>query len=119
MTVSAHWYTKGLVAFLNKETDWNSDSIYCALLDNTYTPAQDTDAYWADVKAHEVTGTGYTANGAALTSLVLTTGGTHEAQMKAADTSWASSTITARYAVVYDRTPSTDATRDRKSTRLN
>ena len=32
-------------------------------------------------------------------------------QFDAANVSWASSTITARYAIIYDRTPATDATR--------
>ena len=32
-------------------------------------------------------------------------------QFDAADPSWAASTITARYAVIYDRTPASDATR--------
>jgi hypothetical protein len=31
--------------------------------------------------------------------------------LDAADTAWTSSTITARYAVIYDATPGTDATR--------
>lgn len=156
--------------------DWLSDDIYIALIANTYTPNLATHDFWDDVVANEVSGTGYTTNGALLGSKTLTvtaanswattwatgtsytlgrivrpsTGngylyratvagtshGTTEptwptvigqtvtdnsvtwtcvgstiVQWDGADVSWTSSTITARYAVMYDRTPATDATR--------
>ena len=59
-----------------------------------------------------LTGAGYTAGGATLGTPTLTyTAGTNVLMLDGADVSWATSTITARYAVIYDSTPATDATR--------
>jgi len=89
----------------NKEVDFDSDTIKVALLSSSYTPNQDTDDYFNDVSAYEVTGTGYTAGGATLANKSVTyTSGTNVTKFDADDVSWTSSTITARYAVVYDST---------------
>lgn len=91
---------------LNKEIDWDSDSIKVMLVSSAYTPNQDTHDYLDDVVGNEVTGTGYTAGGQALASKTLTyDAGTNVIVLDAADVTWASSTITARYAVIYDDTP--------------
>lgn len=155
--------------------DFLSDNIYVALVGSAYTPNLATHDFWDDVVANEVSGTGYTANGALLASKTLTitaansfattaatstsyalgrivrpstgngylyratvagtSGGSAPTwptvvgqtvtdgtvtwtnvgqviiQWDAADPSWAASTITARYGVLYDRTPASDATR--------
>lgn len=78
--------------------DLDSDTFYVMLLTSSATPA----ATWAkrsDV-TNEVTGTGYTAGGQALTTLSVTASGT-QGKWTADPTTWASSTITARYAVIY------------------
>ena len=86
----------------NKEVDWDTDTIKVALVSSSYTPNQDSDDYWDDVSSYEVTGTGYTAGGATLASKTVGyTSGTNVTKFDAADVSWTSSTITARYAVVY------------------
>lgn len=91
---------------LNKEIDWDSDSIKVMLVSSAYTPNQDTHDYLDDVVGNEVTGTGYTAGGQALASKTLTyDASTNVIVLDAADVTWASSTITARYAVIYDDTP--------------
>jgi hypothetical protein len=96
----------------NKEIDWDSDTIKVALLNNTYTPDQDAHNYYDDVVAYEVTGTGYTAGGLTLANKTNTyNSSTNVIVLDADDVTWASSTITARYAVVYDATPATNATR--------
>lgn len=96
----------------NKEIDWDSDTIKVALLNNTYTPDQDAHNYYDDVVAYEVTGTGYTAGGITLANKTNTyNSATNVIVLDADDVTWASSTITARYAVVYDATPATNATR--------
>jgi hypothetical protein len=101
-----------LKAALNKEIDWDSDTIYTALVTSSYTPDQDAHAYWSDVVANETSGTGYTANGTALASkTIVYTGASNKITLDAADVTWSASTITARYAVIYDRTPGSDATR--------
>jgi hypothetical protein len=105
------FYGKVFLSAFNKEIDLDSDSIKVMLCTSTYTPDQDTHQYKSSV-TNEVTGTGYTAGGTALSSVAVTyTGATNVWAFDAADVSWASSTITARYAVIYDSTPGTDATR--------
>lgn len=94
-----------------KKLDLSADTLKIMLCTSTYSPNQDTHQFKSDV-TNEVTGTGYTATGATLTSVSLTyTGATNVYMLDAADPSWASSTITARYAVIYDATPASDATR--------
>ena len=86
----------------NKEIDWDTDTIKVALVANTYTPNQDTHDYWDDVSANEISGTGYTAGGITLSSKTVGyTAGTNVTKFDAADVSWTSSTLTARYAVIY------------------
>ena len=96
-------YGQFLAKALNKEVDWDSDTIKVALLTSSYTPNQDTHDYFDDVSTYEVTGTGYTTGGATLASKTSTYDGTNNViVLDAADVTWSSSTITARYAVVYD-----------------
>lgn len=96
----------------NKEIDWNSDTIKVALLSNAYTPDQDAHDYFDDVASFEVTGTGYTAGGSTLANATNTyNAATNVIVLDADDVTWSSSTITARYAVIYDASPATNATR--------
>lgn len=74
-----------------------------ALFTNSITPNFTTDtAYGASpYDANEVSGTGYTAGGATLTTTTFT-GASGTATFDAADTSWSSSTITnAKGALIY------------------
>ena len=109
MAVIAKPYTLLSKSLANKEVDLDSDTLKVMLCTSSYTPNQDTHQYKSSV-TNEVTGTGYTAGGATLASVTVTNTG-HVIKLDAADTTWASSTITARYAVVYDSTPASDATR--------
>ncbi|KKN00107.1 hypothetical protein LCGC14_1141050, partial [marine sediment metagenome] len=114
MSITGKLYGLVFTALWNKEIDYDSDTIYCALFVVGYVPDQDTHDYYDDTVAgtNEVVGTGYTANGALLASKTVTyTAGTNKHVLDAADATWPASTITARVAVVYDRTPATDATR--------
>lgn len=97
-------YGNFLVKALNKEVDWDTDTIKVALTTSSYTPNQDTHDYFNDV-TNEVTGTGYTAGGNTLGSKTITYDDANNVIiLDAADSTWASSTITARYAVVYAST---------------
>ena len=101
MPVTALWFGKAFLAMLNKEVDWDTDTIKVALATSAYTPDQDTHDYFNDV-TNEVVGTGYTAGGATLgTKSIGYTAGTNVTKLDAADTVWTSSTLTARYAIVY------------------
>lgn len=103
-------YGNALKAAFNKEVDWDSDTIKVMLLTSAYSPNQDTHDYLDDVVGSEVTGTGYTAGGAALASKTNTyDASTNTVKFDAADVTWAGSTITARYAVVYDDSGATNA----------
>ena len=80
--------------------DTTADRFKAMLVTSSYTPNFGTHDFKSDV-TNEVSGTGYDAGGKSLTSVTLTqSGGT--ITFDAADLTWASSTITARGAVVYD-----------------
>jgi hypothetical protein len=105
-------YGQFLSQALNKEIDWDTDTIKVALLTNAYTPDQDAHNYLDDVVANEVTGTGYTAGGNTLANKTNAyNSATNVIVLDADDTTWSSSTITARYAVIYDASPATNATK--------
>ena len=80
------------------------NSFKIALYTSSATLAATTTAYSA---TNEVSGTGYTATGAALTNVTPTTSST-TAYIDFSDVSWTSSTITARGAVIYNDTASGD-----------
>jgi hypothetical protein len=105
-------YGQFLQQALNKEVDWDTDTIKVALLSNAYTPDQDAHNYFDDVVANEVTGTGYTQGGITLANKTNSyNSATNVIVLDADDVTWSSSTITARYAVVYDASPATNATK--------
>ena len=80
--------------------DTTADRFKVMLVTSSYTPDFGTHDFKADV-TNEITGTGYSAGGESLTSVTLTqTGGT--ITWDADDVTWASSTLTARGAGVYD-----------------
>lgn len=73
-----------------------------AMITDLATPAFDTHDFWADLSANEVSGTGYTAGGNALTTTEITASPAGTLMFDAADASWTTSTITsAMAAVVY------------------
>ena len=104
MAVTAKAYGSLLAALFAGSVNWGSDTIKVALCTSAYTPDQDNHDFFNDI-TNEVTGTGYTAGGATLASKTSTyTAGTNTTAIDAADVTWASSTITARYAVIYKST---------------
>ncbi len=97
-------YNRFKYNLMKKLIDLSTDTIKCALLTNAYTFDADHDV-WTDVSANEVSGTGYTAGGKDLTSLSVTQDDTDdEGVFDAADVTWSNSTITARFAILYDDT---------------
>jgi len=108
--MASKMYGSFLMKALNKEVDFDTDTIKVALLSSAYTPNQDSHDYYDDVAASEVTGTGYTAGGATLASKTVTYDAANNViVLDAADVVWANSTVTARYAVVYDDSGATNA----------
>jgi hypothetical protein len=112
MAVTAKMYGLCFKSAFNKEIDLDSDTIKVMLCTSSYTPDQDTHQYKSSV-TNEITGTGYTAGGATLGSpAVAYNTSTNVFNFDGADASWTTATFSgARYAVVYDSTPGTDATR--------
>lgn len=85
---------------ISQDTNWDSDTIKVALVEDTYTPNQNGHDSWSDVEGDEASGTGYTAGGATLGSKT-SSYDSNVHTLDAADVSWTSSTITARYGVLY------------------
>ena len=86
-----------------KNIDLDTDTIKIALVSSSYTPDKTHD-FFNDI-TNEVTGTGYTAGGATLASKTVTQDNTNfRTIFDAADATWSNSTITARYAVIYEST---------------
>jgi hypothetical protein len=109
MAVTALLYGLVFQSAFNAEIDFDTDTMKAMLCTSTYAPNQDTHRYKSSV-TNEVTGTGYTARGVTLTTKTVTyTAGTNTLALDADDPTWAASTITARYLVVYKDTGS-DAT---------
>lgn len=89
---------------MNGGVDLDTDTIKVALVTSAYTPDQDVHDFFDDV-TNEVTGTGYTAGGATIGSPAVTADNTdNEGVFDGADVTWATSTITARGAVIYKST---------------
>lgn len=109
MAVSTKVYASLAATLGNKEVDLDSDTFKVMLCTSAYTPNQATHKYKSDVSG-EITGTGYTAGGVALSS-VTWVGSGNVWSFGCANIQWAAASFTARYAVIYDATPSTDATR--------
>ena len=102
-TISIYGSFPGALA--SKEVDWLGDTIKVALLADAYSPNQDTHGVWSDVSTHQVTGTNYSAGGATLTGKSADyNASTNTRTFTANAVEWENSTITARYAVIYDDT---------------
>ena len=90
---------------LNGSFDATGDTVNVMLLTSSYTPDIDTDVFVDDIIAAEVSGTGYTTGGQALSSVGVTLDNTNDlAYVDADDPAWSASTITCRYAVFYKDT---------------
>ena len=88
---------EGSIAYL-------TDTIKVALVTSTYTYNIDSHTRFSDI-TNEVVGTGYTAGGATLGTKTCTQDNTNDrGVMDAADTTWTTSTITARGAIIYKST---------------
>ena len=84
---------------MNKEVDLEADTIKVALMDSSHS-FSGAHNVWADVSANEISGTGYTASGAALANKAVTQAAT--TKFDADDVEWTSSSFTAAHAVIHD-----------------
>ena len=94
-------YGKWLSQAHNKEIDLNDGNVKVALCTSSYTPDQDAHDFFDDI-TNEVSGTGYTAGGSCLAGGTMTyTGASNIWAFDADNLIWPSSTITARYGIIY------------------
>lgn len=101
MAVTAQVYGRAAKLLLEGSHDLDGATYNVMLTTSAYTPDVDTHDFRSDV-TNEVTGTGYSAGGQALGTVTVTyDSANNRAVFDAADAVWASSTITARYAVIY------------------
>lgn len=112
MAVTAFPFTKLLDSLASEEVNLNTDTIKVMLL-SSYTLAQDSHKYVADVLAAgtEASGTGYTTGGATLTGVSWSQAGdtfTLDGVIPAWDATGGA--LSASFAVFYDATPGSDAT---------
>lgn len=109
---TAHFYSQFFTSAFNKEIDIDSDTFVLMLLDDTYTPNLDTHRYKSDLTG-EITGTGYTAGGVAVSPLTVSyNSAAKKLSFDGANASWDEVTFdNVRYAALVDMTPGTDATR--------
>jgi hypothetical protein len=90
-----------------KAIDMVNDTIRVALCSSSLVPSATAHNVWSDISSYEIVGSGYTAGGQALASKTVTQDETNGgAIFDAADVTWGTSVITARYAVLYDVTAS-------------
>ena len=90
---------------LNKEHDMDTDSFKIALYTSSATLDATTTAYTV---TNEISGTGYSAGGVALTGGAIAVSGT-TAFVDFTDPSWTTATFTARGALIYNATHASDA----------
>src|SRR4030042_5824713 len=89
---------------MNGTIDLDNDTFKVALVYQAYTPNGDTDVDAGDITS-EITGTGYTAGGRALSGVSVSQDNTNNKGVwDGADVIWASSSISAYGAVIYDTT---------------
>ena len=89
---------------MNGTIDLDSDSFKVMLVYQAYTPNIDTHTKASDV-SNEISGTGYTAGGRALSGVsVSQDNGNDEGVWDGANVIWASSSLSAYGAVIYDTT---------------
>ena len=100
MAITQAFCTSAKADFLDGEIDLDADTIKIALYTSAATLSAATTAY---TTSDEVVGTGYVAGGNTLTGATISTSGT-TAFVDFNDTTWATATITARGALIYDST---------------
>src|SRR5574344_732199 len=98
-------FNEFLLGMVSQQINLATDTIRVALLPSSYVANKDTHRFWLDVALSEITGVGYTPGGAVLTGATLTKqDASDNVRFLASDVSWAASTITARYAILYKDT---------------
>ena len=97
-------YNQFKTEIMKKTIDLVNDTVKCALLTDSHSFAASA-LGWATPDANEISGTGYTAGGAALGSKTVTQDDSdNEGVFDAANAEWTSASFTAYHAVIYSDT---------------
>lgn len=112
MAVTIRLYPRVIEAAFNKEVDYDTDTIKVMLVGSGYTYSS-SHKYKSDLGANEITGSGYTAGGTTITSkTVVFDAAALQVEFDGSNPTWSSASFSGvRYAVLYDDTPATDATK--------
>ena len=99
-------YNQFKLKIMDGTIDMDTNTIKVALCTSGYTPNIDSHTFYSDITSTQVAnGNGYTTGGAEITTKTITVNTTSDfAVFDGADVTWSSSTITARYAVIYKST---------------
>lgn len=101
MAASWTFYDSFKKKVVNGSVDLATDSFKVMIASNSYTPAPPTHAFRSDI-TNEVSGTNYSAGGAALANVALTGPTTGTVTFDADDTAWSNVTFTnGRYGIIY------------------
>ena len=95
-------YTSSIDDNCRGAIDWDTDTFYGMLVTSSYSPNKDTHTKRSDV-TNEVSGTGYTAGGAASAVTVTKDTANDRVDVEFANIAWPASTITARACILYKR----------------
>lgn len=98
-------YNRFKANLMNKEIDLEADSIKVMLLDDNHSFSAANNVI-GDVSGNEISGSGYSAGGQALSNKGVTQADT--TKFDADDTAWTSATFSAYHAVLYDDDIGTD-----------
>jgi len=113
MAVSAYLYGHYLYYATTGSTTqmkWTANTMKCILCTSTYNVSQDAHKFYSNITSELSTANGYTAGGVSLTAQTATYDVTNNyVVLDGADAVWANSTITARYAVIYDVSSGADS----------
>ena len=94
-------YPSAKLSLANGTLNWTATPFNIALLNTATVSYTATHTHFDDVLAGEITGTGYTHTGTALTSQAVTESPTGTAKLTAGSITWPGSTVTAGAAVIY------------------
>ncbi len=106
ITASATAYSQAVVNAFNKNIDWIEGTIKVMLCSNEYNPDLKNHGFKSDING-EVKGDGYDSGGQIIENTTISHD-IDQVYFKGDNINWSNSTITARYAIIYDDSPETE-----------
>lgn len=104
MAITATSYNNFLVNLGSAVHNFTTDTTTVALLGTGYVPDYTNHKFFSDVSSNEISDSGYTAGGTALTGVTFSYVGGSGALLNANAVTWTDLTANVQYAVVYKQT---------------